>query len=476
MYQFNNLTSNVPNVQTFNATNSNTSQFTIGQSAFGGVVAYILQPTDPEYDPSFQKGIIAATADQGSPVQWYNGSSTTTGATATAIGTGGANTTTIIRSQGAGTYAASVARNYANEGLTDWYLPSKDELNKLYLNKTAIGGFALNIYWSSSESTSTVVWAQNFTSGVQTSLANKSSLYYVRPIRSFSVPNWQTWTRPNDALLIHILCIGGGGGGGSGRKDTTAGTLRIGGAGGGSAAVTSMYVPAFLIPDTLYVQVGLGGAGGAAQTVNATDGNAGVAGGTSYVALYPKYTGTEYGNLLLSANGGGGGPGGTTTITGTVGAGGTATAVGSTSPFYLGLGQFTSTAGQSGTFASAPPPPVEVLITGITGGGAAGGSISTANTALAGGDIISPSALIPYLTSLAGGAVGNVGNNGYAVKKPLMYIGGTGGGGATTAVVPSGGNGAIGCGGGGGGASSSTSSGAGGKGGDGIVIITSYSI
>jgi hypothetical protein len=69
-----------------------------------------------------------------------------------------------------------------------------------------------------------------------------------------------------------------------------------------------------------------------------------------------------------------------------------------------------------------------------------------------------------------------VGKNGYAVKKPLMYIGGTGGGGTTEDRIGTGRNGAIGCGGGGGGASAGTSSGAGGDGGGGIVIITSYSI
>jgi hypothetical protein len=295
--------------------------------------------------------------------------------------------------------------------------------------------------------------------------------------------SWQPWTKPNDALLIHILCIGSGGGGGSGRRDSTAATARFGGGGGSSAAVTSMYVPAFLIPDTLYVQVGLGGAGGAAQTVNATNGNAGTAGGTSYVALYPSVNNsTLRGNILLHSNQifgstttAAGGFGGTAS-SGFNGSGATATSVGSGSGFYLGIGQFTSTAGQAGSSSSATVAPTVITINGITGGGGAGGGITTANSALIGGAINSPSVLIPYLTSLAGGAVDNVGNDGYAVKKPLMYIGGTGGGGATTAVVPSGGNGAIGCGGGGGGASSSTSSGAGGKGGDGIVIITSYSI
>jgi hypothetical protein len=245
-----------------------------------------------------------------------------------------------------------------------------------------------------------------------------------------------------------------------------------------------MFIPAFLIPDTLYVQVGLGGAGGAAQTVNATDGNAGTAGGTSYVALYPSYSGTtQRGNLLLSngstaALGGGAG----TATTGAGGSGGAATSAGSSNinPFYLGIGQFTSTAGQAGASTNT----LDLIISGITCGGAGGGQCSSIGVGVGGGAINSPSALIPYLTSLAGGAfsatqlvTGN-GKDGYAVKKPLMYIGGTGGNGLSGNNAGIGGNASIGSGGGGGGGcgSASFNSGAGGNGGDGIVIITSYSI
>ena len=65
-----------------------------------------------------------------------------------------------ILQSGAGiTYAAGLARAYNGGVYTDWYLPSKDELNKLYLNKVVIGGFAGGFpdgfYWSSSEDSST---------------------------------------------------------------------------------------------------------------------------------------------------------------------------------------------------------------------------------------------------------------------------------------------------------------------------------
>ena len=151
----------------------------------GGKIAYILQSVDPGYDPKIPHGIIAATSDQGQ-IRWHNGSNTTTGATGTAIGTGLSNTNTTITSQGATatSYAAGLARAYAGGGYTDWYLPSKDELNKLYLNREAIGGFAVNDYWSSSESGGYFAWVQDFSDGSQY-YGNKLNTVYVRPIRAF---------------------------------------------------------------------------------------------------------------------------------------------------------------------------------------------------------------------------------------------------------------------------------------------------
>ena len=66
----------------------------------------------------------------------------------------------------------------------DWFLPSKGELNQMYVNKTAIGGFASVDYWSSSEYDAVIARSQYFLNGVQGSDI-KTFAGYVRPVRAF---------------------------------------------------------------------------------------------------------------------------------------------------------------------------------------------------------------------------------------------------------------------------------------------------
>ena len=68
-----------------------------------------------------------------------------------------------------------------------WKLPSQDELNYLYENKVAIGGFANNRYWSSAELPTrdfySGAWYQNFGNGNQAN-DDKDDTYYVRAVRT----------------------------------------------------------------------------------------------------------------------------------------------------------------------------------------------------------------------------------------------------------------------------------------------------
>jgi hypothetical protein len=160
--------------------------YKIGDTALGGKIAYILQQGDSGFDANMQHGLVAAISDQTSAIRWNNGTNKTTGAKGIVIGTGFANTNSIISAQGETTtsYAAGLARAYKGGGYDDWFLPSKDELNKLYINKLIIGGFANNNYWSSSEQDFDFAFKRNFMNGDQ-NFNTKVNVFYVRAIRTF---------------------------------------------------------------------------------------------------------------------------------------------------------------------------------------------------------------------------------------------------------------------------------------------------
>lgn len=166
--------------------NAKTVLLSIGDVYQGGKIAYILVSGDPGYDANVQHGLIAAITDQSTGIQWYNGNSTTTAATGTALGTGLQNTNVIITNQGATAtnYAAGLARAYDGVTYNDWYLPSKDELYKLYLNRAAIGGFINSAYWSSSEYDSTIAYFFSFDGGYAGG-GIKSFSNRVRAVRAF---------------------------------------------------------------------------------------------------------------------------------------------------------------------------------------------------------------------------------------------------------------------------------------------------
>jgi hypothetical protein len=157
---------------------------------------YHLRDTGPAggwvfYDKGFYSDgwrfMEAAPVDQSTGVQWYNGSSTSTGAIETAIGTGSANTAQIISDQGEGTYAATVCTAYEGGGYIDWFLPSKDELNQMYVNLKVYGVGGLtdaNYYWSSSESSDLAACIQYLFNGNQ-GQNTKDGLLYVRAVRVF---------------------------------------------------------------------------------------------------------------------------------------------------------------------------------------------------------------------------------------------------------------------------------------------------
>jgi len=115
----------------------------IGQRYAGGVVFFV--------DGSGQHGLVAATRDlQGS--EWQ--------------------------------HAKEACERFVHNGYSDWYLPSRRELDLLFDHKNAVGGFQDLRYWSSSEYDADNAWNQYFGNGDRY-YVNKSDNGCVRAVRAF---------------------------------------------------------------------------------------------------------------------------------------------------------------------------------------------------------------------------------------------------------------------------------------------------
>lgn len=113
----------------------------IGQELGGGVVFYV--------DATGQHGLITAKADLRDHYNWV---------------------------------MAKVTCDALGDG---WRLPTKDELNQLYINRAVIGSFnSNNCYWSSTKYLDNHAWWQNLRNGFQYTNCTDNMLR-VRPIRSF---------------------------------------------------------------------------------------------------------------------------------------------------------------------------------------------------------------------------------------------------------------------------------------------------
>jgi hypothetical protein len=122
---------------------------------------------------------------------WSENTFGRTGATDTAIGSGYANTSTIISQEGGRTNSAAfVSRAYRGpNNLSDWYLPSYDELGALYSERVRVGvRYSANgdNYWTSSDEVSGGIYPYYLMMNFPFWTSNpKSESYYVRPIRAF---------------------------------------------------------------------------------------------------------------------------------------------------------------------------------------------------------------------------------------------------------------------------------------------------
>lgn len=279
---------------------------------------------------------------------------------------------------------------------------------------------------------------------------------------------WQTWNKPRKCSYVWIMCIGGAGGGGGGFSvsNTPYST------GGGSGGVSRALYNAQQLPDTLYVQVGLGGAGGGT-------GIAGSPGTRSWVSLQQQAGAIVAQNIVQ-------GSGGTAAAGGTAGAGTSAAgeiAMAQTSGNFLALSNFIATGGVTAAgSAVVTPPDITPFSSQIVTQGAGGGNwdVPSAADPRNGASILS-SSISPLIQggarATASGSSGGNGADGITSWKPFFSTGGAGGGAAISGSGGNGGNGGIGSGGGAGGGSNQAlgyTGGRGGRGGDGLVVIISF--
>jgi hypothetical protein len=149
----------------------------IGQSFQGGIIFYL--------DGSGEHGLISAASDQTNSAPW-GCPGTFIGATSTAIGTGQANTTAIVNGCSDAGTAARICYELVLNGYDDWFLPSKDELNQMGLQRNVIGNFITNYYRSSTETNANTACLQWFGGGLEQYCSfNKTNAYSVRAIRAF---------------------------------------------------------------------------------------------------------------------------------------------------------------------------------------------------------------------------------------------------------------------------------------------------
>ncbi|ABB23696.1 DUF1566 domain-containing protein [Pelodictyon luteolum] len=182
---------------------SSSSSISYGDRVGGGIVFYL--------DESRRHGLVAALVDSSVDVpdrwdkrhsvgqyRWSTGQRMVKNETDYAwrqlnaadvgMGQGAENTRKILLKYPPGSFrgsAAAIAAAYRGGGFCDWFLPSREELNELFLNRSFAGGFAATGYWSSSESSAMCAWYQNFKSGVQYNTFGKDNLKRVRAVRAF---------------------------------------------------------------------------------------------------------------------------------------------------------------------------------------------------------------------------------------------------------------------------------------------------
>jgi hypothetical protein len=171
-YYFRAYLTNISGTYYGNEVSITTPPFLIGMNYGGGIVFYI--------DSTGSHGLISMSTNLAS-YQW-GPTPVFLGATGTAVGTGISNTNIVVASYGFSYTAAGLCKAHSGSGYSDWYLPSKDELEIMYTQRSIL--LMSGNYWSSSESNANNAWIKNFSTG-SGGYGLKGNSIYIRAIRSF---------------------------------------------------------------------------------------------------------------------------------------------------------------------------------------------------------------------------------------------------------------------------------------------------
>ena len=149
----------------------------------GGIVFY-----DKGDDTDGWRYLEAAPAEEEFQADWGADAINVTG-TQIGVSTGKDNTYVIVAylvSNDEYSAAAFKCEYFALNGYSDWFLPSKDELDLMYKNLkvNGLGGFGAGYYWSSSQHNIIDAWSQYFDDGSQHNIG-KNNPVNVRPVRAF---------------------------------------------------------------------------------------------------------------------------------------------------------------------------------------------------------------------------------------------------------------------------------------------------
>lgn len=158
----------------------------IGDFHQGGIIFYL--------DSTKLHGMVCSTTEQSYGSIWGCLPLVVADAKGLKIGTGNQNTEDIISTCSSSNIAARLCSGLVLNEYDDWFLPSKDELNLIHENITAInlaarenGGENIQEtnYWTSSSYGTNIAWVQFMGSGGRQLTQKVDDSYHVRAVRAF---------------------------------------------------------------------------------------------------------------------------------------------------------------------------------------------------------------------------------------------------------------------------------------------------